>query len=216
MRRTGCAVDARLLSYAYGLEHAKEAAALVVAEAAARAAAAGARSSSIAVRQQGGQAAARGMQAVAAGAGGSTARAAPSSAAENEDGAAANDSAGEDEFEDASDVPLPFGSPVLSSAWLQGGSSRSSSVGQTAAAASRQGSGAAAAAAAGEPAGCVEAGSDHSSKQAVLAPAASSVTSQLGSLLQARSSWLLFAAGWAAGAAGCALLLSRSQHAHSF
>ena len=37
MQRTGCDVDARLLSYAFGLEHAKEAASLVVAAAAAAA-----------------------------------------------------------------------------------------------------------------------------------------------------------------------------------
>lgn len=192
MRRTGCAVDARLLSYAFGIEHAKEAAALVVAEAAARAAAAGhgdgSSSSSIALRPFG-------LDALGApdGAGGSV----------DLHGAAANGSAGGGTF-DASDVPLPFGSPVMSPAWLQ--SSRSGE--QPAGAAQRHSSEDAAAA---EPAGSVEAGGGARSERAGMA-GASSLSGQLGSLLHARSSWLLFAAGWGAGAAGCALLLSRRTH----
>ena len=190
MRRTGCAVDARLLSYAVGIEHAKEAAALVVAEAAARVAAAGVAGSGAAARRQGLLAAQVAGAAAAGGLGRSGSL--------------------EEEAVDASDVPLPFGSPVMPALLPHGA--------QLPLIALEGGGSAAVGSEPADPSATAgtsrEAATANGKAAAVAAQAAAGgAASQLGGLLRAHSSWLLFAAGWAAGAAGCALLLGSSRRA---
>lgn len=142
MRQTRCSVDARLLSYAIGIEHAKEIANLAVAAAAA-ATVAGATSNGIGTTQQQHQGVSLGS----------------------------------------------FGSPVAPAPLLCAqASGYSGSVDPPALALVTQASSAA---------------GKHT--------AVGSSGGQLQGLLGSRSSWLLFAAGWMAGTAGCWLLLGRSS-----
>ena len=185
MEATGCTVDARLLSYAWGLEHAKEAACLVVAAAAAEATAAAVARQQQQQQQQGSAAAAAVLPPPSAASG----------VSQLLDGQRRGGSDGS-ALESSASTGAPFCSPVMSAMHAAAGANGVGDVGVQPPSMALDG-----AAAAGAPAG-----GSHNKAPAV--PGSSGGGASSWSVPRA---WLLFASGVAAGAAGCSLLLLGSR-----